>query len=136
MSFVDYYEVLQVSPLADRDVIEKAYRVLISKFHPDKDGDVHKAQQINEAWNSLRDADRRAVYNIEYGRRISLGSEREPRVESDEEAFWTKVRTRPAGTLSTLRHRFRELELRLRRLETVVTSPGFRLRREIDDLER
>lgn len=89
MSFVDYYEVLQVSPLADRDVIEKAYRVLISKYHPDKDGDVHKAQQINEAWNTLRDADRRAVYNIEYGRRISLGSEREPRVESDEEAFWT-----------------------------------------------
>ena len=53
-----------------------------------------------------------------------------------EERFWKDVRTEPVNTLSSLRHRFRELEQRLRRMETYVTSQEFRLNREINDLER
>lgn len=53
-----------------------------------------------------------------------------------EERFWKDVRTEPVNTLSALRHRFRELEQRLRRMETYVTSQEFRLSREINDLER
>jgi len=51
-----------------------------------------------------------------------------------EEAFWTRVRVEPTGTISTLRHRFREMEQRLRDVETFVTSREFRLNREINDL--
>ena len=51
-----------------------------------------------------------------------------------EEAFWTRVRVEPVGTVSTLRHRFREMEKRLRDVETFVTSREFRLNREINDL--
>jgi len=51
-----------------------------------------------------------------------------------EEAFWTRVRVEPTGTVSTLRHRFREFEKRLRDLENFVTSREFRLDREINDL--
>ncbi|MBC8158311.1 MAG: envelope stress response membrane protein PspC, partial [Alphaproteobacteria bacterium] len=51
-----------------------------------------------------------------------------------EEAFWTRVRVEPTGTVATLRHRFREMEKRLRDVETFVTSPKFRLNREINDL--
>lgn len=51
-----------------------------------------------------------------------------------EEAFWTKVRVEPTGTVSGLRHRFREMEKNLRDLESFVTSREFRLNREINDL--
>lgn len=51
-----------------------------------------------------------------------------------EEAFWTGVRVEPTGTVSSLRHRFREMERQLRDLETFVTSREFRLNREINDL--
>jgi phage shock protein C len=54
----------------------------------------------------------------------------------DEETFWRGMRTEPAQTFSALRHRFRELERRLRDMEAYVTSPEARLSREIDDLER
>ncbi len=52
----------------------------------------------------------------------------------DEEHFWRDVRTAPAQTFSNLRHKFRELEKRLRGLEAAVTSREFRLNREINDL--
>lgn len=51
-----------------------------------------------------------------------------------EEAFWTRVRVEPTGTVSNLRHHFRELEKRLRDIETFVTSREFRLDREINGL--
>lgn len=51
-----------------------------------------------------------------------------------EEAFWTRVRVEPTGTVSALRHNFRELEKRLRDMETFVTSREFRLDREINGL--
>lgn len=51
-----------------------------------------------------------------------------------EEAFWTRVRVEPTGTVSEVRSRFRELEKRLRDMETFVTSREFRLDREINGL--
>ena len=52
----------------------------------------------------------------------------------DEEKFWQGVRVDPARKFSELRHRFRELEQRLRGMETYVTSKGYRVQREIDGL--
>jgi len=46
-----------------------------------------------------------------------------------------EVRASPQATLSSLRHRFRELELRLQRMEQYVTSPRFGLDREFRDLD-
>ncbi len=60
----------------------------------------------------------------------------EPSFESPEdETFWRKMRTEPTGTFSSLRHRYRALEQRLRALETYATSREFRLSKEIDDLK-
>ena len=53
-----------------------------------------------------------------------------------EEEFWRAVTTRPHVTLSAVRHRFRDLEKRLRALETHVSSPDFEVSRAIRDLER
>ena len=68
MGFVDYYDVLQVSPRADAEVIEKAYRALIGKHHPDKGGDTRHAQRLNEAHDVIGDPNKRAAYNREWTR--------------------------------------------------------------------
>ena len=35
ISFVDYYEDLQISPNADLETIERVYRLLAKRYHPD-----------------------------------------------------------------------------------------------------
>jgi phage shock protein C len=54
-----------------------------------------------------------------------------PEMDSD---FRKEVRASPQSTLSGTRHRFRELDLRLQRMERYVTSPRFQLDREFRDL--
>lgn len=56
--------------------------------------------------------------------------------DSSEEKFWRSVRSSPEATFSNVRHKFRELEIRLQRLERYVTSPRFNLEQEFRDLER
>jgi phage shock protein C len=53
-----------------------------------------------------------------------------------EEEFWRAVRTEPTQTVRELRHKFREIERRLRLMEGWVTSREFKLNREFRDLER
>ncbi len=55
---------------------------------------------------------------------------------AEEAGFWRDIRTEPSATFSGLRHRFRSAEQRLRTMEAYVTSSGYELAREIDDLER
>ncbi len=45
------------------------------------------------------------------------------------------VRAQPHATLSSVHHKFRELEIRLQRLEKYVTSPRFQLDQEFETLE-
>lgn len=53
----------------------------------------------------------------------------------EEETFWQHVRTEPSGTAKDLRHKFRDIEGRLRGIEAHVTSSEFELNRQIRDLE-
>ncbi|MDP8913206.1 MAG: J domain-containing protein [Pseudomonadota bacterium] len=62
------YAVLNVAPDADPAVIEAAYKALIKKYHPDMlagapGGDLRRAAEINEAFQVLRDPERRARYD-------------------------------------------------------------------------
>ena len=52
-----------------------------------------------------------------------------------EEAFWRQVRTSPQATASSVRHKFREIDARLQRMERYVTSPGFGLDQEFRKLQ-
>jgi hypothetical protein len=75
VAFIDYYEVLGVPHNASEDDIEKAYRALIRKHHPDMGGDTATAQLINEAHDALSKPGRRARYDAEYRyRRARVGS--------------------------------------------------------------
>ncbi|HYX10690.1 MAG TPA: J domain-containing protein [Candidatus Acidoferrum sp.] len=59
----DLYEVLQVHPSADAEVIRAAYRVLARRHHPDLGGDGSMMKAINEAWATLRDPILRWAYD-------------------------------------------------------------------------
>ena len=60
----DYYEVLGIGKSASADEIKKAFRKLAVKYHPDKDGgDETKFKEINEAYEVLKDSDKRQRYD-------------------------------------------------------------------------
>jgi molecular chaperone DnaJ len=62
----DYYEVLGVTRDASNEDIKKAFRKLAFQYHPDRnrdDGASEKFKEINEAYEVLSDADKRASYD-------------------------------------------------------------------------
>jgi curved DNA-binding protein len=66
MEYRDYYKILGVSRDASQDEIKKAYRKLARKYHPDvsKEADAEeKFKEVGEAYEVLRDAQKRAQYD-------------------------------------------------------------------------
>jgi len=64
MSKRDYYEVLGVAKSASADELKKAYRQAAVKYHPDKEGgDEAKFKEINEAYDVLKDSQKRQRYD-------------------------------------------------------------------------
>lgn len=61
----DYYNVLGVSKSATDEEIKNAYRKLAKTHHPDKGGDKNKFQEIQTAYESLSDVNKRNNYNIQ-----------------------------------------------------------------------
>jgi curved DNA-binding protein len=66
MQFKDYYEILGVKPDASDADIKRAYRKLARKYHPDvskESGAEDKIKEVNEAYEALKDAERRREYD-------------------------------------------------------------------------
>lgn len=60
----DYYQTLDVPKTASKEEIKKAFRKLAQKYHPDKPtGDEAKFKEINEAYSTLSDDNKRAQYD-------------------------------------------------------------------------
>lgn len=62
---MDYYKILEVNENASLDEIKRAYRKLAAKHHPDKGGDTKKFQEISQAYDTLSDPDKKAMYDAE-----------------------------------------------------------------------
>jgi hypothetical protein len=62
----DYYEVLQISPNADPDMIHRVYRLLAQRYHPDnkESGDEKAFRAITDAYKVLSEPEKRAAYDV------------------------------------------------------------------------
>ena len=134
MAYRDYYNILGVNRRSTQVDIKQAYRDLARKWHPDRHaGDTQveeRFKDINEAYNTLGDPERRARYD-------KLGpfyteSGRPPRPDEVNEAFSSMVgsifRRKPKPSKGTdLRYTLSiDLEDTLKGVERVVTIPRTR----------
>jgi curved DNA-binding protein CbpA len=72
-SFADYYEVLQVSPNAQPETVQRVYRLLAQLYHPDnkETGNKELFEQVLQAYKTLSDPEKRAAYDVEH--RLAAG---------------------------------------------------------------
>ena len=81
------YDILEVSEKASKEVIEKAYRVLAKKYHPDLQTDENKIKaeskmkEINEAYNVLSDE----LSREKYDEKLASDREREKQEELEKQ---------------------------------------------------
>ena len=81
----NYYDILEVSQKASKEVIEKAYKVLAKKYHPDRyNGDKkkiaeEKLKEINVAYKILSDDLLRDQYDNEISKNKVVASSETPR---------------------------------------------------------
>jgi DnaJ-class molecular chaperone len=80
----DYYEILQVIPEAEPEVIEGAYKKLAAKYHPDnkRTGDADRFKTIHEAHEILTHPGRRKEYDAAYRARLT-NRDRFPAIPED-----------------------------------------------------
>ncbi len=85
----NYYEILEVNPKASKEVIEKAYKVLVKKYHPDLytgQKQIYaekKIKEINEAYNILADEFLKEQYDNEIYNQNRIQSQGEVRTRPD-----------------------------------------------------
>ena len=66
----DHYEVMQVSPRADQETIERVFRHLANRYHPDNrdSGNSERFTELVNAHQILSDPSKRAAYDVNYER--------------------------------------------------------------------
>lgn len=66
--FSDLYEVLQLSPNATADTVDRVYRMLAKRYHPDNldTGDIERFAELQHAFAILSDPAQRAAYDVKY----------------------------------------------------------------------
>ena len=64
-AFVDYYELMQISPNAEPETIHRVFRIMAARYHPDnaETGDSEKFLLLTKGYAVLSDPARRAAYD-------------------------------------------------------------------------
>ncbi|HKG45568.1 MAG TPA: DnaJ domain-containing protein [Pyrinomonadaceae bacterium] len=107
----DYYDVLQVSDAAEPETINRVYRMLAQRYHPDnlETGNEARFRAITEAYQILSNPEKRAQYDATHQKRrkerwrlVSAGADSENDFEMEQvvrltvlEALYTKRRVDP-----------------------------------------
>lgn len=98
MEDIDFYEILQVQPTAEQEVINGAYKKLATKYHPDVNKSpeaIRRMQLINAAYEILGDATKRAEYDrlrVYRSRQTAPGRSGQSDATETEEAIATIIR--------------------------------------------
>lgn len=68
LNFVDYYEILELSPKANAGTVERVFRHLATRYHPDNPDTGSRAlfDLVVEAHNVLRDPEKRVAYDVRH----------------------------------------------------------------------
>jgi len=64
----DLYEILEISPNASQETIERMFRYLAQRYHPDREGtgDADRFDQVVKAHEKLKDPESRAAYDARH----------------------------------------------------------------------
>ncbi|HWP64696.1 MAG TPA: J domain-containing protein [Candidatus Limnocylindria bacterium] len=95
--FVDYYELLQLSPNADDETIHRVFRHLAKRLHPDTPGgNAERFNQLVEAHKVLTDPEMRAAYDVRHQRHWELrwavaGEAADPAAHLDDEGIRSRL---------------------------------------------
>lgn len=87
------YEILEVSEKASKEIIEKAYKVLAKKYHPDlqqeneRKNAEEQMKQINEAYEILSDDNKRKQYDEELALKREEEQNKSPKVQETNYEF-------------------------------------------------
>ena len=73
--FADHYEILEISPNATLETIDRMFRYLAKRYHPDnlETGDVRRFSENLDAHEALRDPFKRAEYDIQHKNHMQFG---------------------------------------------------------------
>jgi curved DNA-binding protein CbpA len=71
--FVDYYQLMQISPAAEVETIQRVYRLLANWYQPDNPhtGDPNRFARLTRGYEILSKRDTRAAYDLEYQAHIT-----------------------------------------------------------------
>ena len=121
--FTDYYELLQVSPNAEADTIQRVFRLLAQRFHPDnrETGNEPIFQQLLKAYQCLSDPAQRAAYD--------------PKHRAQTKATWEMFdkKAEPQGKDAERRKREGILGVLYRKRLHSPSTPGMNVR-EMEDI--
>ena len=73
-SFIDYYGILQLSTSAELETIERVFRMLAKRYHPDNRlaGNAEKFNMLIRAYEVLSHPEQRAAYDLTYEKERAL----------------------------------------------------------------